>query len=178
MSVGAPMRSRLRNPRLRPNQAGDDRKGPAMKLKPIVLGAFLASALALSLSAVAAPNGAKLLIHHQQRGCHAWSLNGGPFIVQQSLRLARGGSLTVTNDDLMVQELVKTSGPAVSMTMVAKMQMGKAGPYAMAHMGAMLRVTFPSAGIYHFRLVDRGDYFPNIKTIGPDNKPTLTVTVT
>jgi hypothetical protein len=179
------MRSGLRNPRLRPNQAGDDRKGPAMKLKPIVLGAFLASALALSLSAVAAPNGAKLLIHHQQRGCHAWSLNGGPFIVQQSLRLARGGSLTVTNDDLMVQELVKTHGPAVntqlvkmgSMNMGAKMHMGMAGPYAMAHMGATVKVTFPRVGTYRFRLMDRGDYYTGIKTVGPDNKPTLSVVV-
>ena len=49
--------------------------------------------------------------------------------------------------------------------------------YAMAHMGAQLRVTFPTAGVYHFKLVDRGDYFKNIKTIGPDNKPTLTITV-
>jgi hypothetical protein len=157
-----------------------------MKTKTSILGVVGVLALAMSLGAYAAsPRSAALLIHHQQRGCHAWSLNGGPFIVQQSLRLARGGGLTVTNNDLMVQELVKTSGPAVSMKIVkmgamgmsAKMQMGKAGPYAMAHMGATLKVTFPSAGVYHFRLVDRGDYFPNIKTIGPDNKPTLTVTV-
>ena len=125
------------------------------------------------------------MIHHQVRGCHAWSLNGGPFIVHQSLRLARGGALTLTNNDLMVQELVKVSGPAVSqklvkmgsMQMGAKMHMGKAGPYAMAHMSATLRVTFPSAGSYQFKLMDRGDYYPNIKTIGPDNKPTLTVLV-
>jgi hypothetical protein len=157
-----------------------------MKTKRILFGAPLVAALALSVSAFAAtPKSATLLIHHQVRGCHAWSLNGGPFIVQQSLRLTTGGSLTVSNHDLMVQELVKTSGPTVhqkltnmgSMTMGAKMHMGKAGPYAMAHMGATLRVTFPQKGVYHFKLVDRGDYFPNIKTIGPDNKPTLTVIV-
>ena len=157
-----------------------------MKLKPIALGAFLASALTLSLSAFAAsPKSATLLIHHQQHGCHAWSLNGGPFIVHQSVRLASGGTLTVTNNDLMVQELVKTSGPVVSMKLVktgnmsmgAKMHMGKAGPYAMAHMGAIVKVTFPHAGTYHFGLMDRGDYYPGIKTIGPDNKPTLSVVV-
>jgi hypothetical protein len=157
-----------------------------MKTRPILFGAPLVAALALTLSAFAAvPRSATLLIHHQVRGCHAWSLNGGPFIVRQSLRLAPGGSLTVTNHDLMVQELVKTSGPAVhmkltnmgSMTMGAKMHMGHAGRYAMAHVGATLRVTFPQKGVYHFNLVDRGDYFPNIKTIGPDNKPTLTVIV-
>ena len=157
-----------------------------MKTKASILGVVGALALAMSLGAYAAsPKSAALQIHHQQRGCHAWSLNGGPFIVHQSLRLARGGALTLTNNDLMVQELVKVSGPAVSqklvkmgsMQMGAKMHMGKAGPYAMAHMGATLRVTFPSAGSYQFRLMDRGDYYPNIKTIGPDNKPTLTVLV-
>jgi hypothetical protein len=157
-----------------------------MKLKAVVLGGLLASALALSVSANAAqPGSAALLIHHQMHGCHAWALNGGPFIVDQSVRLSRGGSLTVTNNDLMVQELVKTSGPAVqmklikmgSMAMGATMHMGKAGPYAMAHMGATLKVTFPQPGTYRFRLMDRGDYYKGIKTIGPDNKPTLSVVV-
>ena len=157
-----------------------------MNARPIVLGALVAAVLILGVSAFAAtPQGATLVIHHQVRGCHSWSLNGGPFIVHQSLRLARGGSLTVTNNDLMVQELVKTSGPTVTMRLVkiggmgmgAMMKMGKAGPYAMAHMGAQLKATFLKAGSYHFNLVDRGDYFKNIKTVGPDNKPTLTVTV-
>jgi len=160
-----------------------------MKATTIVFGTTLMAALALSLTAFAAPNGATLLIHHQMRGCHAWSLNGGPFIVHQSLRLARG-TLTVTNNDLMVQELVKTYGPAVRMQLVkqshmgnmpmhmkTQMKMGKAGPYAMAHMGAVLKVTFPQAGTYRFKLMDRGDYYKGIKTIGPDNKPTLTVIV-
>jgi hypothetical protein len=157
-----------------------------MKAKPIILGALLVAALALSLSAFAAlPKSARLAIHHQEHGCHSWSLNGGPFMVHQSLRLARGASLTVTNNDLMIQELVKVSGPAVNMKLMkmgnmnmgARMHMGKAGPYAMAHLGATLRVTFPKAGTYHFNLMDRGDYYKDIKTIGPDNKPTLTVAV-
>ena len=157
-----------------------------MNAKPVVLGALAAAALTLSVSAFAAvPKSATLVIHHQVRGCHAWSLNGGPFIVRQSLSLARGGWLLVTNNDLMVQELVKTSGPAVTMKLVkmgdmntgAKMHMGKAGPNAMAHMGATVMVTFTHAGSYRFNLVDRGDYYPGIKTTGPDNKPTLTVRV-
>jgi len=155
--------------------------------RPIVLGALVAAVLILGVSAFAAtPQGATLVIHHQVRGCHSWSLNGGPYIVHQSLRLARGGSLTVTNNDLMVQELVKTAGPAVNMKLVTQshmgkmpvqMGMGKAGPYAMAHMGAMLTVTFAQAGTYRFTLMDRGDYFKGIKTIGPDNVPTLVVVV-
>jgi hypothetical protein len=35
----------------------------------------------------------------------------------------------------------------------------------------MLRVAFPTDGVYRFKLFDRGDYFTNIKTIGPDNMP-------
>jgi hypothetical protein len=86
----------------------------------------------------------------------------------------------------MVQELVKTAGPSVRESLVKQshmgntpmhMKMGRAGPYAMAHMGAVLKVTFPTAGTYRFKLMDRGDYFAGIKTIGPDNKPTLTVLV-
>jgi hypothetical protein len=158
-----------------------------MKAKASAIVAAVAAALAVSVGGVAAaPQAATLVIHHQVRGCHAWSLNGGPFIVRQVVTLGRGGSLTVTNNDLMVQELVKTSGPAVKQKLLGHMSNmpvgmhmgGKAGPYAMAHPGAMLRVTFPKAGVYQFKLVDRGDYFKGIKTIGPDNKPTLKVIVT
>jgi hypothetical protein len=158
-----------------------------MKAKAFAVMAAAAAALAVSVGGVvAAPQSATLVIHHQVRGCHAWSLDGGSFIVRQVVKLGRGGSLTVTNNDLMVQELVKTNGPAVKQKLLGHMGSmsvgmhmgGKAGPYAMAHPGAMLRVTFPRAGVYQFNLMDRGDYFKGIKTIGPDNKPTLKVIVT
>ena len=152
--------------------------------------AVLASSVvvgALAAASSAAPQTASLQIQHVVRGCHTWSLNGAPDRVNQMVSLARGGPILITNDDLMVQDLVKTAGPAVVMKLVRQSHMGtmpmqmrmggKASPYAMAHMGAQLRVTFPIAGVYHFKLVDRGDYFKNIKTIGPDNKPTLTVKV-
>jgi len=144
------------------------------------------AAFAVNASA-AAPTSASLLISHVTRGCHHWPLDGGPYKVNQVVTLAAGRSITVTNNDLMVQDLVKTGGPAVTMKLVTQSHMGKvhmampmngkATPYAMSHMGAQLRVTFPTAGTYHFKLVDRGDYFNGIKTVGPDNKPTLTVTV-
>ena len=54
---------------------------------------------------------------------------------------------------------------------------GKPSPYAMSHLGAQLKVTFAKTGIYHFKLVDRGDYFASIKTTGPDDHPTLGVSV-
>ena len=146
-----------------------------------------AAALALASASTAAPRTASLQIDHFVRGCHNWSLNGGPNRVHQVVRLGRGGTLLVTNNDLMAQDLVETHGPAVRMKLVRQSHMGathmamemegKPSPYAMAHMGAQLRVTFPTAGTYRFKLVDRGDYFENIKTVGPDNKPTLTVVV-
>ena len=160
-----------------------------MKLKAITIpGTVAIAALAFSIGAFAAPpRNASLQINHFVRGCHNWSLNGGRYRVQQVVNLPRGGTLLVTNDDLMVQDLVKTSGPAVHMALVRQSHMGnmhmtmrmngKASPYAMAHMGAQVRVTFTLSGSYHFRLIDRGDYFKNIKTVGPDNKPTLFVQV-
>lgn len=161
-------------------------RGLAMKSRPtfaVFAGALAALVLAAVASAAAAPK-ASLLIRHQVRGCHTWSLNGGPFKASQSVSLRVGATVTITNNDLMAQELVKTSGPAAQMKLVKQgtrsmgmtMHMGKAGRYTMAHMGAVLRVTFPRAGTYTFKLVDRGDYM-EVKTVGPDNKPTLKVVV-
>ena len=146
----------------------------------------LAAVFAVSVSA-ATPKSASLQINHFVRGCHSWALNSGPFRVNQVVKLARGGTLLVTNDDLMVQDLMKTRGPAVQMKLVRQSHMGttkmtmamngKASRYAMSHMGAQVKVTFPTAGVYRFKLIDRGDYYDNIKTVGLDNEPTLTVTV-
>ncbi len=161
-----------------------------MRTKPIALAALLIAVLALSVSAfAAAPKSATLVVRHQVRGCHAWSLNGGPYVAHQVVRVARGGSLTVTNNDLMAQELVKTGGQAMTMNLVRQshmgsmpmgmpkgMAMGKAGPYTMSHMGATLAVIFPRAGTYRFKLVDRGDYV-EVETKGADNELTLNVVV-
>lgn len=160
------------------------RSRPALILV-LALGAALATSALASAGTRAPAKKAALVIRHQVRGCHAWSLNGGPFVATQKLQLARGGFLTLTNNDLMSQELVQQSGPNVFEKLIAPfgtsmvmMKMGeKPGPYALNHTGATVRVTFTKAGVYHFKLVDRGDYFKNIKTIGPDNKPTLTVVV-
>jgi hypothetical protein len=162
-------------------------EGGTIMMRTVAVLAASVLAGALATATAAAPQTASLQIQHVVRGCHTWSLNGAPDRIHQVVSLDRGGTILITNDDLMVQDLVKTAGPAVAMklvrqshmgTMPTQMRMGgKASPYAMAHMGAQLRVAFPTDGVYRFKLVDRGDYFKNIKTIGPDNKPTLTVTV-
>ena len=157
-----------------------------MRLMPMILTLLVIATLALVGSASAtAPKSATLLKRHQVQGCHAWSLNRGPYVAHQVVRLARGGSLAVTNNDLMAQELVKTSGPRVRMDLVRQshmgdmpmgMTMGKPGPYTMAHMGAKLRVTFAQAGTYRFKLVDRGDYV-EVEAKGYDKELTLQVVV-
>lgn len=158
----------------------------------VIMVAVVALGVALVTSALA-PAGtqkqskkAVLVIQHQVRGCHSWALNGGPLRVNQKIRLARGGTLTLTNNDLMAQELVKVSGPKVieqllkpfgkSMVMAGDDMGAMAGPYTLNHSGARLKATFTKAGVYHFKLVDRGDYM-EVKTIGPDHEPKLTVVV-
>ncbi len=150
--------------------------------------AFAATGLVGTSVAVASPAGslpkqAAMQIRHQTSGCHAWSLNGGPFKAAQALRLASGAKLTITDDDVMTHQLVRMSGPRATYTLIAP---GAAStgtlkaPYAtgmMPHTGATLRVTFPSKGVYTFMTKAGEDYMKGVKTTGPDNMLKLTVTV-
>jgi plastocyanin len=128
----------------------------------------LATAAALAIAAVsaAAPGSASLVIRHQTRGCHSWALNGGPFKVKQSIALRHGGTLTVTDDDVMPHTLVLTSGPALRI----------AHP-KLSHSGALLKITFTKPGVYHFMTKAGEDYMAGVKTIGEDNVLRLTVVV-
>jgi hypothetical protein len=142
--------------------------------------ALAASAALIPAAAGAAGSDAGLTIRHQLKGCHEWSLNGGKYAVKQVVKLPRGGSLTITDNDMMPHQLTKLSGPAVktSLVKVGSLTMGKMkAPYAvglMPHMGATVKVTFTKAGTYTFRTRSLEDYMP-IKTVGEDN--TLRVTV-
>lgn len=157
----------------------------ARRLAVLLAAAAAAAAAPSALAAQSPPKSAALLIRHEIRGCHSWALNGGPFAVEQVVRLARGGSLTVTNDDVMAQELIEKSGSAVKMRLVRRSHMGtmptmrmtgKAGPLTMAHMGAQLKVTFAKPGTYRLSLMNRGDYF-EVETTGEDHELGLTVVV-
>jgi len=72
----------------------------------LATAAGVASALAAP-SLAAAPSSASLVIRHQLRACHTWSLNGGPYKAELDVRLARGGSITITNNDPMVHKLMQ-----------------------------------------------------------------------
>ncbi|HEV2590619.1 MAG TPA: hypothetical protein VGU02_01880 [Gaiellaceae bacterium] len=140
----------------------------------ILGGVFAAFAPAASSSQ------ASIVIRHQIRGCHSWSLNGGAFRVTQTLALVRGRSVRITNNDVMPHQLVKTSGPAVTYTRLASgSMMGVKGtsPAMLGHMGSSSKITFTRAGVYHFTTKPGEDYMKGIKTIGEDNVLKLTVRV-
>lgn len=136
------------------------------KRMPILLALALALGLAGAASAASSTGHASLLIRHQVRGCHSWSVNGGAFKPSQSITLHRGGWLTVTDNDIMSHRLIETSGPALRI----------AHP-TLSHTGATLKVTFVKPGVYHFTTKAGEDYMSGMKTIGEDNVLRLTVVV-
>jgi hypothetical protein len=137
---------------------------------------------ALTVSTPAAGEATQaLVIHHQLRGCHAWSLNEGPNRVSQAVSIRSGASITVTNDDLMPHKLIETSGRAVVYTRItigAPMGAKKVFPPAMlARIGATSKITFTKVGVYRFTTKAGDDLMAPVATIGPDNVLRLTVRV-
>jgi hypothetical protein len=150
--------------------------------RTILLTALGAAVLAIALPASAAPGGASLVIRHQVRGCHSWSLNGGTWKATQHIRLAKGGSLLITNNDVMFHRLVKVSGPTAVYKLLRTGSPMKGTvklpwqPGLMGRPGATLKVTFPTAGVYKFKTVFGEDYMPMGETVGEDNTLRLVVT--
>jgi plastocyanin len=129
----------------------------------IALGAIVAAT-----AFAAAPQHATVTIHHQMKGCHSWALGSGPSTAHVNAKLAVGGTITFTDNDVMSHQLIKKSGPTVTYS----------GLHTMKHMGATLKVTFPHAGTYRFTTKAGEDYMKGVKTIGEDNVLKLVVTVT
>jgi len=153
-------------------------------MKRIVLLTAIGTALiAFAVPASGAPGGASLVIRHQVRGCHSWSLNGGAWKATQHFRLARGGALVVTNNDVMFHKLVKVAGPAVVFKLVkvgSPMKGTVELPWAsglMGRPGATVKVTFPKAGVYRLTTRFGEDYMPMGETVGEDNILHAIVTV-
>ena len=147
----------------------------------IAAGAVLAAALAVSASGAA---NVSLLIRHQVRGCHAWSVDGGAYKASQTVTVTRGTVLTVVDNDVMPHRLVQLAGPSVrfvnlhtGMTGAGMGMSGKAAPGAMNHMGASTKVVFTRSGVYRFTTKAGEDYMSGMKTIGEDNVLRLKVIV-
>ncbi len=143
-----------------------------MKLSLVLVTAALvaASAAIVQVAPAATPKTATVVIRHQVRGCHTWSFAGGPFKAALVVRIARGGTITFINDDVMPQKVFQKGGPAVRY----------AGSPAMNHMGASVKVSFAKGGVYSLATKAGEDYsyVKNAKTIGEDNTLTIKVTVT
>jgi hypothetical protein len=131
--------------------------------------AVAGAALALAAPASTHSTGPVLIIHHQMRGCHAWSYNGGPSKVSQTIVLKRGTHLSIGNNDVMPHKLVQFSGLKLKLPATANMN----------SMGAMTEVRFTKVGVYTFRTKAGEDYknMGMMKTIGEDNVLRLKVTV-
>jgi plastocyanin len=140
-------------------------------LSTLTLSVFVAAAVVAQgiagTSGAKAPSKATITIHHQTRGCHTWTLNSGKSHATLSTRLARGGSITIVNVDVMPHRIFLKSGPAVHF---------QSNP-ALRHMGASVKVTFSKAGTYQFKTKAGEDYMPGVKTVGEDNILRFTVTV-
>jgi plastocyanin len=125
-------------------------------------------AILVAAGAAQAGSGASVVIRHQVRGCHTWSVNGGAFKASQAMRVARGTTVTFTNNDVMPHTLIKTHGPAA---VIRHAKMG--------HMSATATILFSHPGVYVLRTKAGEDYpgMSGMKTIGEDNVLRLTVRV-
>jgi hypothetical protein len=137
-----------------------------------VVVALAASAALAGVTPAVAPKVSKavsVVIRHQVHGCHTWSLADGAFKAAQVGRIARGGTITIVNNDVMPQKFFKKTGPAVRFS----------GNPAMNHVGAAVKVTFLKAGVYTFATTAGEDYSyaKNAATTGEDNNLTLKIVV-
>ncbi len=133
----------------------------------VLTAAFAMTGTAATRALAKAPTHAKVVLRHQMRGCHTWSVNGGSYRAALSTVLARGGTIVFINGDVMPHKLIQKSGPAVRYH----------GNPAMRHMSASVQVTFPKGGVYRFTTKAGEDYMTGVKTIGEDNVLRLTVRV-
>ena len=123
--------------------------------------------VAAAVAVAASPRAATVTIRHQVQHCHAWSFNGGTYGAAAVGSVAKNGTVTVVDNDVMPHKLYQKSGPKAVFT----------GTPAMAHMGASVKVTFPKAGVYVFGTKVGEDYMKGVKTVGEDNVLTLKITV-
>ena len=130
----------------------------------LAIGAATVSALAAS--AGAAPPSVQVLIRHQVKGCHAWSVGNNAFAATQRLSVAPGTMFTFTDNDVMPHQLVQLSGPKLTLHGVN-----------MHMMSARASIQLFAKGRYVFKTKAGEDYMNGVKTIGEDNVLKLIVTV-
>ena len=137
------------------------------RMLSILIGTAAVVLAAAAVAVAASPQSASVLIRHELKGCHSWAFNGGASGAAASGTVAKGGTITVTNTDVMPHTLYQKSGPKAVFQ----------GSPAMAHMSASVKVSFPKAGVYVFGTKAGEDYTKGVKTIGEDNVLILKITV-
>jgi plastocyanin len=134
-----------------------------------VVAVALAAAAALAVaSAAPAGSSTSVTIRHQTHGCHAWSLNSGPFKAALMVTVRQGTVLKVTNNDVMPHKLIQTSGPKLRLI-----------HSNMSKVAAFMTVRLTQKGTYRFTTKAGEDYkwASSMKTTGEDNVLRLTVRV-
>jgi hypothetical protein len=108
----------------------------------------------------------RLTIQHVQKGCHIWS-NGKTTAAMMRLRLQPGQKLSILDMDVDAHQMMQFAGPA-------RLRMG--GPMMM---NKGMTLSFMKKGIYRLgtRTVEMPGGGMEVKTIGPDNRLRLVVTV-
>src|SRR5438874_10850877 len=95
---------------------GRNRSGRSTMIRLLVTIAIAGAVFAVpatfgaARSAGKAPTKATVVIRHQLRGCHSWSVNGNASRPAQSARLGRGGTMTFIDNDVMAHKLIQKSG--------------------------------------------------------------------
>ncbi len=108
----------------------------------------------------------KLTIRHVQRGCHVWA-HGKMTGATMRLHLKPGQRLAVLDQDVDPHQMLEFAGPM-------RLYMGR--PMMMNH---GTTISFSKKGVYRLgtKTVEMPGGGMDVKTIGPDNKLRLVVTV-
>lgn len=126
----------------------------------------LSSQMASGMTATASLATRKLTIQHVQKGCHVWS-DGTMRSAMMRLHLKPSQRLSITDMDVDAHQMMQFGGPA-------HMRMG--GPMMMKR---GLTLSFAKKGVYRLgtKTVEMEGGGMQVKTIGPDNKLRLLITV-
>ena len=76
-------------------------------------------------------------------GCHAWSINSGPFKPALAVTVRQGAVLKITNNDVMPHKLVQTSGPQVRLIHPNMSTMASVTTLRLTHKGVYRFTTKP-----------------------------------
>lgn len=144
--------------------AGSSTRAPMTQAMSGGMGSGMMGAAAANTAAKAQL--VSLTIQHVQRGCHVWS-NGKTTAATMRLHMKVGEKLSIRDMDVDAHQMMEFSGPM-------HLQMG--GPMMMSR---SMTLSFPKKGVYRLgtKTVEMPGGGMEVKTIGPDNKLRLVVTV-